>query len=74
MDGIPFKMAKGCYWYVQPDGELMPWLIAHSAGFDVEVLDQKGRVLQVQGPNSMPIMADLTKGVIDDAMKLFHYG
>lgn len=74
MDGILFKMAEDCYWYVQPDGALEPWLIAHSAGFDVKVSDPKGRVLQVQGPGSRQIMADLTKGAVDDSMKYFHAG
>lgn len=74
MDGILFKMADNCYWYVQPDGALEPWLVAHSAGFDVEVFDPKARVLQVQGPNSRQIMSDLTKGAIDESMKYFHSG
>lgn len=74
MDGILFKMAENCYWYVQADGHLEPWLMAHSAGLDVEVFDPKSRVLQVQGPNSMKIMADLTNGAIDESMKFFHSG
>jgi len=74
MDGILFKMEEDRYWYVQPDGPLEPWLIAHKTGFDVSIKDPKSRVLQIQGPNSKKIMADLTNGAIDESMKYFHSG
>ena len=74
MDGILFKMAENCYWYVQPDGALHPWLLALSAGYDLSISDPKGRVLQIQGPASKQIMADLTNGAIDDSMRYFHSG
>ena len=74
MDGILFKMAENCYWYVQPDGALEPWLVAHKADFDVRIFDPRGRVLQIQGPMSKQVMADLTAGAIDDSMKYFHSG
>lgn len=74
MDGILFRMAENCYWYVQPDGALQPWLLALSAEFDVSISDPRGRVLQIQGPSSKQIMADLTNGAIDDSMGYFHSG
>ena len=74
MDGILFKMEENRFWYVQPDGALEPWLIAHSVGFDVEILDPNSRVLQIQGPNSMRILSDATNGAIDESMKFFHSG
>jgi aminomethyltransferase len=74
MDGILFKMSANRYWYVQPDGALREWLIAHSEGFDVEISDPNSRVLQIQGPNSMKIMADASNGAIDANMRYFHAG
>ena len=74
MDGILFRMAEGRFWYVQADGDLETWLMAHSDGFDIKVSDPNSRVLQIQGPNSMKIMADATGGAIDENMKYFHSG
>jgi aminomethyltransferase len=74
MDGILFRLAQDCFWYVQPDGALEEWLIAHSDGFDVKISDPHSRVLQIQGPNSMNIMADATAGAIDEKMKYFDSG
>ena len=74
MDGILFKMDMDRYWYVQPDGNLETWLMAHKSEFEVTIRDPKSRVLQIQGPNSISIMADLTSGAIDDDMKYFHSG
>ncbi|MGB5329519.1 MAG: aminomethyl transferase family protein, partial [Gammaproteobacteria bacterium] len=74
MDGILFKMEENRFWYVQPDGALEAWLIAHSDGFEIKISDPESRVLQIQGPNSMKIMADATAGAIDESMKYFDSG
>lgn len=74
MDGILFKLSENCYWYVQADGDFETWLLAHKAGFDVKVSDPKSRVLQVQGPNSMNVMSDISNGAINESMKYFHSG
>jgi glycine cleavage system aminomethyltransferase T len=74
MDGILFRMAENRFCYVQPDGALEEWLIAHSDGFDVKISDPHSRVLQIQGPNSMKIMAEATAGAIDEGMKYFDAG
>lgn len=74
MDGILFKMEENRFWYVQPDGALEAWLIAHSDGFKIKISDPESRVLQIQGPNSMKIMADATAGAIDESMKYFDSG
>lgn len=74
MDGILFKLAENRFWYVQPDGPLEAWLMAHSNGFDVTISDPNSRVLQIQGPSSMRIMSDATNGAIDENMKYFHSG
>ena len=74
MDGILFKLADNRFWYVQPDGALESWLIAHSEGFDVTISDPQSRVLQIQGPASFDIMAAASDGKIDDTMGYFHAG
>ena len=74
MDGILFKIEENRFWYVQPDGALETWLIAHSDGFDVKISDLKSRVLQIQGPNSMKIMSNATNNAIDESMKYFDSG
>ena len=72
MDGLLFKLSEGKYWYVQPDGALEAWLIAHSEGFDVTVSDPKSRVIQIQGPKSLEIMRKASDGKIDETMGYFH--
>ena len=74
MDGILFKLAENRFWYVQPDGALETWLIAHSEGFDVKISDPHSRVLQIQGPKSFDIMKEASGGKIDENMKYFHSG
>jgi aminomethyltransferase len=74
IDGVLFKLASERYWYVQPDGALETWLLAHSAGYDVRISDPKSRVLQVQGPAAGKILQAATDGAITDSMKYFHSG
>ncbi len=74
MDGILFRLAENRFWYVQPDGALEEWLLAHRAGFAVKITDPQSRVLQIQGPNSMRILADATDGAIDENLKYFGAG
>ncbi len=74
MDGILFRLAENRFWYVQPDGPLEAWLIAHSAGHDVTISDPKSRVLQIQGPASPAILRDASDGAIDERMGYFHAG
>lgn len=74
MDGVLFRLAEDRLWYVQPDGALEPWLLAHSGGFDVTISDPNSRVLQIQGPASPAILAKATGGAITDDFKYFHSG
>lgn len=74
MDGLLFKLSEGTFWYVQPDGALETWLIAHSAGFDVAISDPKSRVIQIQGPRSLEIMRAASDGEVDERMGYFHAG
>jgi glycine cleavage system aminomethyltransferase T len=74
MDGVLFKLGDDRFWYVQPDGALETWLMAHSEGFDVTVSDPHSRVLQIQGPTSYAIMHAASNGAIDETMGYFHAG
>ena len=74
MDGILFRLTEDRFWYVQPDGALESWLIAHSGGFDVTVSDPHAWVLQLQGPRSRDIMNAISGGAIDETMGYFHSG
>jgi aminomethyltransferase len=74
IDGVLFNISKNRYWYVQPDGGLEAWLLAHSEGFDVSISDPHSRVLQIQGPASLAILAAASAGAIDERMGYFHSG
>ena len=74
MDGVVFKLAENRYWYVQADGPFETWILAHSAGFDIEISDPHSRVLQIQGPASIDIMRHASGGKIDEEMGYFESG
>ena len=73
MDGVLFRLGETKFWYVQPDGALESWLVAHSAGFNVTVTDPHSRVLQIQGPNSLPILSAASSGAAS-GLSYFHSG
>ncbi len=64
MDGILLRLDHDRFWFAQGDGEFFVWLRAQTEGFDVEVFDPDVWVSQVQGPNSMDVLAQ----VADDGM------
>ena len=74
MDGVLFRLDPDRFWYVQADGAMETWLIAHSAGFDVRISDPKSQVLQIQGPSSLHVMKAASDGAINDSMGYFHSG
>ena len=74
MDGIVFRLAEDRFWYVQADGALETWFLAHSEGYDVTISDPRSRVLQIQGPASMAIMRAASANRIDEDMRYFHAG
>ena len=74
MDGVLFNLGDNRYWYVQADGAMETWFIAHSEGFDITVSDPHSRVIQIQGPASIDIMQAASAGAIDEHMKYFAAG
>ena len=74
MDGIVFRFDENHFWYVQADGALETWLIAHSENFNVNISDPHSRVLQIQGPASIEIMKAASQGQIDETIKYFQSG
>ena len=74
MDGILFRLGSERYWYVQADGALEAWLIAHSGGYDVRISDPRSRAIQIQGPASLEIMSAASAGGIDESMRYFQSG
>ncbi len=74
MDGILFRLTDNRFWYVQPDGALESWLVAHSDGFDVTISDPGSRVIQIQGPASPAILQTASAGQIDEKLGYFHSG
>ena len=74
MDGVLFRLADNRFWYVQADGALEAWFLAHSEGYDISISDPKSRVIQIQGPASMEIMRAASANRIDEGMRYFHAG
>jgi len=74
MDGVLFRLEDEKFWYVQPDGALDTWLIAHSGGFDISISDPKSQVLQIQGPTSLEVVKTASDGAVDEGMKYFQSG
>ena len=74
MDGVLFRLGSDRFWYVQADGALETWLMAHSGGYDITISDPRSRVIQIQGPASMDIMRAASAGRIDARTRYFQAG
>ena len=74
IDGVFFRLEENKFWYVQPDGALETWLMAHKSSFNVKVSDPNSRVIQIQGPSSYKILNKLTNGSIDESLGYYHSG
>jgi glycine cleavage system aminomethyltransferase T len=73
MDGVLIRLSEDEYWYVQANGEIDNWLVAHGYGLDVEINDPKSQVLQIQGPRSFEVLKSITSGALDeDGFGYFH--
>ena len=74
IDGVFFRLTENKFWYVQPDGALETWLMAHKNDFNVKVSDPNSRVIQIQGPSSYNILNALTNGAVDESFTYYHSG
>ncbi len=61
-DGIIFRLAEDRFWYVHADNDVYLWMLAQAHGYRVEIHDPGSWVLQVQGPNSMQVLANACDG------------
>lgn len=61
-DGILMRLAADRFWYVQADGPVFSWLVAHAQGLDVRILDPLSWVAQVQGPRALDVLARACDG------------
>jgi len=57
VDGILLRLEPDLFWYAQADGDFYSWARAHAVDMDVEISDPEVFVSQVQGPNSLKILA-----------------
>lgn len=56
-DGVLMRLAEDRFWYVQADGPVFSWFVAHAQGLNVRIGDPKSWVSQVQGPRSLDVLA-----------------
>lgn len=71
LDGILVRLAEDRFWYGQADGDLRDWMRAHARGMDVEVVDPDVWISQVQGPESMKVLAAAIDGPYPDRFRYF---
>lgn len=71
LDGILVRLAEDRFWYGQADGDLLPWLRAHARGMDVEIFDPDVWISQVQGPDSLRVLAAAADGACPDPFRYF---
>ncbi len=70
-DGVLMRLAQDKFWYVQADGPVFSWFIAHSQDLDVTISDPNSWVTQIQGPNSLRILEKLNDSGLPPDFKYF---
>jgi aminomethyltransferase len=63
-DGVLLRHARDRFWYVQAEGPVYSWFIAHAQGLDVKISGSNSWIAQVQGPASLEILDSL----LDDGL------
>ena len=71
VDGVFLRLAQDRFWYVQADGDFINWARAHAKGMDVKITGTDINVSQVQGPNSMDILANAAAGGLPEPFGYF---
>lgn len=61
-DGVLVRLAEDRFWYAQAEGELLNWIRALAVGRDVAVADPGVWISQVQGPDSLKVLAAAVDG------------
>ena len=70
-DGILFRLARDRFWYVHADADVYLWMVAHARDYAVEIHDPRSWVLQVQGPESLHVLANACDGGMPAEFKYF---
>jgi len=67
-DPVLLRLAEDEFWFSISDSDLRLWLegINVGLGMDVEIAEIDVAPLQVQGPNSIPLMVDLVGEIVAD--------
>jgi len=71
VDGILLRLSDDRFWYAQADGDFLSWARAHAVGMDVEISDPRVFVSQVQGPESLNILAAANGGALPEPFGYF---
>jgi aminomethyltransferase len=71
VDGILLQLEAELFWYAQADGDFYSWARAHAHDMDVEISDPGVYVSQVQGPNSLDILAAASDDGLPDPFDYF---
>lgn len=71
VDGVFLRLEQDRFWYAQADGDFVNWARAHARGMDVTISDPGVYVSQVQGPNSMDILAEAAADGMPDPFGYF---
>lgn len=71
MDGVLLRLDEQRYWYVLANGEFLTWLEAHRVGYHLSITDPGSWVLQVQGPRSLDVLANVLDDTPPDPFDLF---
>jgi aminomethyltransferase len=70
-DGILMRLAADRFWYVQAEGPVYSWFVAHAQGMNVRIRDPRSWVSQVQGPRSLDVLAAACDGGLPENFSYF---
>ncbi len=72
IDGVLVRLAEDRFWYGQADGDLLLVAARRTArGMDVEVVDPDVWISQVQGPDSLEVLAAAVDGPYPEPFRYF---
>ena len=71
VDGILMRIESDRFWYVQAEGGIYSWLIAHAQGLEVQISDPGVWVNQVQGPRALEALEAACDGGAPEPFRYF---